>query len=92
MGRAKAESRVQHAETKQSDQRPKGEPQVPLAQALMVVTRPEAQHHSRASPETAKGCKPSAEAGLEDWLSTAVTEADGDLIRSKVIIYIPCRS
>jgi hypothetical protein len=39
----------------------------------------------------AKGCKLPAEAGLENWLSTLVMEADGDLTGSKVR-HSPCMS
>lgn len=63
-----------------------------LTQALLVVAQPEARSHNKASPEMAKGCKHPAQAGIEDWLSSAVMVADANLTRSMVVIYSPCRS
>lgn len=45
----------------------------------MEVARPEPRRHCMAIPEMVYGCKPPAEAGLDDWLRRPVTEADGDL-------------
>lgn len=64
VGEARAEPSDRRAEMERSDQMLEEEQQDPLAQALLVVEQPEARCYSKASPETAKGCKHLAEAGL----------------------------
>lgn len=48
--------RSQDGANRSRDQRPEAEPQDPLSLTLLMATRPAAQHHSRASLDTAQGC------------------------------------